>query len=50
MFPFLHEQEGYSPNDTDDMGNTVTHLAAANGHEVRLAKFSRGTGALLLSN
>ena len=30
-------QEGYSPNDTDDMGNTATHLAAANGHEVRPA-------------
>ncbi|CAM9538369.1 unnamed protein product, partial [Sphacelaria rigidula] len=26
-------QEGYSPNDVDNMGNTVTHLAAANGHE-----------------
>ena len=28
-------QEGYSPNDTDQLGNTATHLAAANGHEVR---------------
>ena len=27
-------QEGYSPNDTDQLGNTATHLAAANGHEV----------------
>eukprot|EP00752_Nemacystus_decipiens_P010334 g9206.t1 len=26
-------QAGYSPNDTDNMGNTATHLAAANGHE-----------------
>ncbi|CAM9304009.1 unnamed protein product, partial [Hapterophycus canaliculatus] len=26
-------REGYSPNDTDNMGNTATHLAAANGHE-----------------
>ncbi|CAM9712649.1 unnamed protein product, partial [Laminaria digitata] len=26
-------QEGYSPNDTDQLGNTATHLAAANGHE-----------------
>jgi len=31
-------QEGYSPNDADDMGNTATHLAAANGHEVRSAQ------------
>ncbi len=31
-------QEGYSPNDADDMGNTATHLAAANGHEVRPAQ------------
>ncbi|CAM9680697.1 unnamed protein product [Ectocarpus sp. 6 AP-2014] len=26
-------KEGYSPNDMDNMGNTATHLAAANGHE-----------------
>lgn len=43
MFPFADVQEGYSPNDTDNMGNTATHLAAANGHEVRPAQFNLGT-------
>eukprot|EP00904_Undaria_pinnatifida_P010304 jgi/Undpi1/6403/HiC_scaffold_20.g08884.m1 len=33
MMMLMRLMEGYSPNDTDQLGNTATHLAAANGHE-----------------
>lgn len=45
-----NSQEGYSPNDADKMGNTATHLAATNGHEVRklyVVRDPRSTRALI---